>query len=778
MKNLTATLIATLAAASLYAAPAPYPVTINSRSQSAPPLPCFRANEHTFRVSFTDGGTASDVTGYIPFLNWSTNSGAAVVSTSSWAFVTATNGTVDFTFDSTAINYPEGRYTYNVGVKTSNGVVRSYSQGVLQIYGSPTASGASAVQWVANVDWNMIVWANLPSYALSSDLTNEAALRASGDVKGTNYTDTVTAGMVTNFGRLGGLTFTNIGSRAWAAPGFLRWDDDEHGLVVDTDTTDSSITLGEEINVRVRNTCGTNILNGQIVKLCQGAGPFVNVTLADNSTLAGSIVFGVATTDIDNNGFGRVTTFGKVRGLVTTGYTEGAIVYLGRNGTITNAAPLYPAYEVAIGVVEYTHGTQGRIFVKPYRNGWIRAGDIPAESDTLQTVVTRGGTVTSGTLTIDAANARTNTYGGLLGIGPSRWQANGGTASGLGSWANGSSTASGPWSWANNGGMASGRGSWAMGSAVASNDFSFAWNDQVSHGTGSFNIGAPSLLWLGGTSLQTLLDGKLGTNGLTAPIIAAGGGLTNVIFSTPISTLSTGAVVTVTPSQSRRVYQVEASVPITLTNNLSALAANCTTNYEWETWINYTDTNALSTVWDSRINWQQQTPDLTVTGLYKFAMSTACGTIIQARQTWPTVYKWEPMIYAGAGGTFNSALMRADFNFASTNYFPLRTLRAEGANLLFSINGIANANKPLTYYLDLGFTAQSNVGTKPTTTGLVFNTSSLVYFAKTNCPALAYIYVENSSPESVASVLYREGLQRCREMNELETAAYNAGWRP
>jgi hypothetical protein len=186
MRNLTAALIATLTAASLYAAPAPYPVTINSRSQSAPPLPCFRANEHTFRVSFTDGGTASDVTGYIPFLNWSTNSGAAVVSTSSWAFVTATNGTVDFTFDPTAINYPEGRYVYNVGVKTSNGVVRSYSQGVLQIYGSPTASGASAVQWVANVDWNQIVWANLPAYALSADLANEAALRASGDAAGSN----------------------------------------------------------------------------------------------------------------------------------------------------------------------------------------------------------------------------------------------------------------------------------------------------------------------------------------------------------------------------------------------------------------------------------------------------------------------------------------------------------------------------------------------------------------------------------------------------------------
>jgi hypothetical protein len=441
--------------------------------------------------------------------------------------------------------------------------------------------------------------------------------RVSAIEEHTNYWNSLTptsGGGITNFGSIGGLTFTNIGSRAWAAPGFLRWDDDEHGLVVDTDTTDSSITLGEEINVRVRNTCGTNILNGQIVRLCQGAGPFVNVVVADNSTLGGSIVFGVATTDIANNGFGRVTTFGKVRGLVTTGYAEGAIVYLGKNGAITNAAPLYPAYEVAIGVVEYTHGTEGRIFVKPYRNGWIRAGDIPsqtqqvyvaqsgtaqvarvadvagtvtgvqsqlvasalqAESDTLQTVVNRGGTVTNGIVTIDAANARTNTYGGLLGIGPNRWQVNGGTASGYGSWANGGlaigisswagagATAIGDYSWANlsgtasglgswaYGGMASGSYSWAMGgTAIASNDNSFAWNDQYSHGDGSFNIGAPSLLWLNGISLQTLLDGKLGTNAASARIdtlnataikaITSGGGGLQSFNGTPCLTWGAG----------------------------------------------------------------------------------------------------------------------------------------------------------------------------------------------------------------------------------------------
>lgn len=108
---------------------------------------------------------------------------------------------------------------------------------------------------------------------------------------------------------------------------------------------------------------------------------------------------------------------------------------------------------------------------------------------------------------------------------------------------------------------------------------------------------------------------------------------------TPISQLTTGAVVTVTPTTEKRIYQVSTSIPITLTNDLSQLNANCTTNFEWETWINYTSTNALATVW-AGFDFGGVTPDLTVTGTYKIACSTACGTTVTARQTYPTVYSW------------------------------------------------------------------------------------------------------------------------------------------
>jgi hypothetical protein len=63
---------------------------------------------------------------------------------------------------------------------------------------------------------------------------------------------------------------------------------------------------------------------------------------------------------------------------------------------------------------------------------------------------------------------------------------------------------------------------------VASNDNSFAWGGAHSHGDGSFNIGAPSLLWLGDTNLQSYLDAKLDTNGISIVMTTNSAGIASV----------------------------------------------------------------------------------------------------------------------------------------------------------------------------------------------------------------------------------------------------------
>ena len=143
------------------AAPLPLPVNIDSRAATAPGLEVYRAGRHVFRVTFKDGGTASDIGGHTPFMSWSTSAAAVVTSTSAWTVIGASSGLVDFTFSTSALNHASGRYIYEVGV-VSNGQPSVYRQGTFIIRGSPFASGANQVLWASNVVWGTFNALNWP----------------------------------------------------------------------------------------------------------------------------------------------------------------------------------------------------------------------------------------------------------------------------------------------------------------------------------------------------------------------------------------------------------------------------------------------------------------------------------------------------------------------------------------------------------------------------------------------------------------------------------------
>jgi len=98
---------------------------------------------------------------------------------------------------------------------------------------------------------------------------------------------------------------------------------------------------------------------------------------------------------------------------------------------------------------------------------------LQAEADTLATVTARGGTTTE-QVTIDAANAHANTYGGAKGIGAAIWQDSQGDASGYYSHADSDGDASGYYSHADSLGTASGDYSHADSRGTASGDYSHA----------------------------------------------------------------------------------------------------------------------------------------------------------------------------------------------------------------------------------------------------------------------------------------------------------------
>jgi hypothetical protein len=140
---------------------------------------------------------------------------------------------------------------------------------------------------------------------------------------------------------------------------------------------------------------------------------------------------------------------------------------------------------------------------------------------------------TGGAIVLDAANANTNTFGGFLVIGPARYQANGATASGEGSWANFYALASGVGAWANNGATASGEGSWAMGvGAVATND-SFAFGAEAKATNTNTFVWSDETTPIGSTmNKQFTVYAANGYRLLGGPIEGNGSGLTNIGYAT------------------------------------------------------------------------------------------------------------------------------------------------------------------------------------------------------------------------------------------------------
>jgi hypothetical protein len=455
-------------------------------------------NTGRVRLNTYAGTNRFDATGYtVTFHAGPSRDDAGTIEVTGSATNNTTNSYVEFTFGTNDLAYPFTDW-YSAVKFAAGAVIVSAPEGKVSCSGAPEVDGGS-LNFTYNVNWSLYRFSNGLLYG--PDIPDGSTLTATTNTRGQTVWSSVT-GTSTNSALLGGqlpayyLDYANFTGAA-GATGAL----DAAGMSTDSErqaATNAALALARDY---------TNALDGLVIA---------------RGYLTAETDAAALSANINTAALQRAEWTAQMGQTSTLDRAAADAAVLAGTGTVYTLA-------VAAADVAAIAG------LAPYTNHQTRT-DNP-HTTTLQQAVNAGGTVTSGVVTIDAANARTNTYGGLLGIGPGRWQAGGGLASGAYSWANYGGTASGVGSWANYGGIASGIGSWAMGVyAVASDDNSFAWSGQVSHGVGTFNIGAPSLLYLAGTNLQTLLDGKLGTDATAASIgaasntpagIAAAGGNTN-----------------------------------------------------------------------------------------------------------------------------------------------------------------------------------------------------------------------------------------------------------
>lgn len=148
--------------------------------------------------------------------------------------------------------------------------------------------------------------------------------------------------------------------------GQMAWNQTEK--TIDVGINGVTLQLGQESLIPVRNGTGISIPNRTVVMATGSIGASGRIVV---SPMIGSVpanfnrVLGIATEDIASGVDGFVTTFGKVRGIDTSMWAEGTILYVSTvvDGALTNIKPT-TGMCIPIAYVINSHATVGTIFVR------------------------------------------------------------------------------------------------------------------------------------------------------------------------------------------------------------------------------------------------------------------------------------------------------------------------------------------------------------------------------------------------------------------------------
>lgn len=156
---------------------------------------------------------------------------------------------------------------------------------------------------------------------------------------------------------------------AVAGAGQLAWNPDNNTIDLGMNAN-TTLQVGQEELYYVKNQTGSDIADGTVVMAAgtNGASGIILVTPAvANGSFPSKYIIGIATEVIPDGGDGFVTSFGKVRGLDTSAFSEGDILYADPAvaGGLSNTAPIAPNNIVTVAIVINKHPSVGTIFVRP-----------------------------------------------------------------------------------------------------------------------------------------------------------------------------------------------------------------------------------------------------------------------------------------------------------------------------------------------------------------------------------------------------------------------------
>jgi len=131
-------------------------------------------------------------------------------------------------------------------------------------------------------------------------------------------------------------------------------------------SADVALQVGQEFVFYAKAT--EAIANGDAVMFDGAQGDHVLIRKCDMASIGfdPTYIIGVATQAFANNEFGYATAIGKVRGLNTSAYAEGTILYVSPTvaGALTSTNPSGTGHVVQAAAVLRSHATQGVILVR------------------------------------------------------------------------------------------------------------------------------------------------------------------------------------------------------------------------------------------------------------------------------------------------------------------------------------------------------------------------------------------------------------------------------
>ena len=166
--------------------------------------------------------------------------------------------------------------------------------------------------------------------------------------------------------------------------GQLTWDATYNTLAVGLNGGNVVMHVGQDTYYRVRNNTGSTIAAGTVCRFAGSLGNSGILLVAPfiaNNTVDSHTIMGISSESIANGADGLVANFGEVRGINTSAYTDGAILYASTtvSGGLTTTKPDSPNNVISVAAV-VNAANNGTLFVRPLIEDTFKAAPATASS--------------------------------------------------------------------------------------------------------------------------------------------------------------------------------------------------------------------------------------------------------------------------------------------------------------------------------------------------------------------------------------------------------------